>query len=105
MATNGTMAGVYSGKTFAAAFSNPSQLDILQIRSEGGTIVWNLSATGVASNNPVSPTKKALISRYQAQSVAAAWYNPSQLDILQVVSPVGDSVILHVDYLGVAHAG
>lgn len=109
-ATNGTVVGVFQGSTLAAAFTNPQQLDILQVVNEGGTVVYNLDRNGVNNTNPVSPTKvggipQALYQQNGASSLASAFPGnaATQLDLLQVISGVGGVLIFHVDYLGVAH--
>jgi hypothetical protein len=104
-ATDGTILGPYltNTGTFGGAFTNPSNLDVLQIVNEGGEVVWNLSHTGVASTDPASPTGEALIGRYAGSNVATAFKNASNLDLLQIYSSTGDSLIFHVDYLGTAH--
>jgi hypothetical protein len=59
-ATNGTRVGVFqtrlaSGQStasyFADAFTNPSQLDILQVINAGGNIHYNLNYLGVAAGS------------------------------------------------------
>jgi hypothetical protein len=58
--TNGSRVGVFFtrlpitatlAQIFADAFSNPSQLDILQVTNVGGNISYNLNYLGVASGS------------------------------------------------------
>ena len=102
-ATNGTMVGVYSGSSYATAFTNPSNLDLIQVVDEGGSVVWNLDYAGTANVNPGSPTSEALLAQYFGATLAAAFDNPSSLDLLQIISPVGGSVVNYVDYAGTTH--
>lgn len=102
-ASNGTVVGVFSGTSLGAAFTNPQSLDILQVINEGGTVVWNMTSAGVTNTNPASPTATALYQRVFGATLAVAWENLSQLDLLQVVNPSGQSVVFHVDYLGTAY--
>ena len=98
--TNGTVGvGQFFGATFKAAFTNPENLDVLQVVNQGGKVVWNLTFNGVASTNPASPTNGAL-SVYFGSSFAQAFNtNPDNLDVLQVVQS-GTKVIFSVDYQG-----
>ena len=102
-ATNGTLTGVYQGSSYATAFTNPQSLDLIQVINEGGKIVWNLTSTGVANTNPASPTGNTLLGQYFGSSFAAAFTNPSSLDLIQIVSPAGGNTVNYVDYAGVAH--
>lgn len=108
-ATNGTVIGQFRGTSWATAFTNPQQLDILQVLSiTGGTVKYNLTRTGVANTNPVSPTRvhgnpQALYQQNGAASLAAAFTNPLHLDLIQIISPTGGNIVAYVDYLGVVH--
>lgn len=106
-ATNGTVVGVFSGMSLATAFVNPQGLDILQVINEGGTVVYHLDKNGVNRTNPASPSKvggipMAMYQQNGASSLAVAFFNPGNLDLLQVISPTGQAVVFHVNYLGVA---
>ena len=106
--TNGTVVGVFHGGSIALAFTNPSQLDLIQIINQGGKVVWNLNYLGVAATNPTAPTTgptgiySAMLRQFFAPSLAAAFTNPGNLDILQIMQR-DYNPIFHVDYLGVAH--
>lgn len=107
-ATNGTVIGQFRGTSLVAAFTNPQGLDIIQVVSIGGTVVYNLTSTGVAHTNPVSPSlvhgnPQALYQQNGAASLAAAFTNPSNLDLIQIISPTGGNIVAYVDYLGVVH--
>ena len=102
-ATNGTLTGVYQGSSYATAFTNPESLDLIQVINEGGKVVWNLTSAGVANTNPASYTGNALLGQYFGSSFAAAFTNPSSLDLIQIVSPTGESIVNYVNYAGVAH--
>src|SRR5580704_4515974 len=84
--------------SFQSAFVNPLQLDILQVISFGGTVVWNLSYLGISIPSPPTWTKNqngipvALLGQFFAPSFTDAFTNPAQLDILQVVAP-GNAMI------------
>jgi hypothetical protein len=94
--------GSYPGASLAVAFTNPQRLDLLQVVNEGGNVVWSLSASGVASTNPTSPTRTAVLGQFEGSSFATAFPNPGRFDILQIVKP-GSGVVFHVDYLGNAN--
>jgi hypothetical protein len=98
--TNGTVGvGQFFGTTFESAFTNPENLDVLQVVNEGGKVVWNLTFHGVASTNPASPTNGALFTYFGSSFAQAFNTNPDNLDILQVVQS-GTKVIFSVDYQG-----
>jgi len=103
MATNGTLLGVFSGSSFAAAFTNPNSLDILQIVNEGGQVVYSVDSAGVTHTNPASPTSEALMWRLFGSSVANAFQNVDNLDLLQIYSPTGQTLEYHIDSTGTAH--
>lgn len=99
----GAIIGRFSGVTLAAAFTNPQHLDLFQVRQPNdGSCVFNVNYLGVAAAG-VSPTKQALIGKFSGATLAAAFSNPSRLDLLQVYQPNDGSIIYYVDYLGVAH--
>jgi hypothetical protein len=99
-ATNGTISvGPFFGENITTAFTNPSSLDIIQVKKEGGGVVWNLDKNGTATTNPVSPTAGALLTFLGASFAIAFGPNPDQLDILQVVQQ-GGKVVFSVDYQG-----
>jgi hypothetical protein len=103
-ATSGTLLGVFSGATFAAAFTNPAGLDVLQIVNEGGSVVYSIDSTGTAHTNPTSPTSESLMWRLQGSSISNAFQNdPSQLDLFQIYSPVGGALVYYVDFTGTTH--
>ncbi len=99
-ATNGAVHGVFQGAGFSTAFTNPSSQDILQVVNEGGSVVWNLTSAGVSNTNPASPTAKALWT-YFGSSLATAFTNPSNLDILQIYSGTGETLEQRVSSTGV----
>ena len=103
-ATNGTLLGVFSGATFAAAFTNPASLDVLQVVNEGGSVVYSIDSAGTAHTNPTSPTSEALMWLLQGSSLANAFQNEAnQLDLFQIYSPTGQTLEYYVDFSGVAH--
>ena len=103
-ATVGTVIGQFSGATLAAAFTNKSQQDLLQIiKPNDGSIIYNVDYLGVANANPVSPTPDTIIGRFSGDTLALTWRNPEQLDLFQVIVPNDGSIILWVDYLGVVN--
>jgi hypothetical protein len=91
-----------SGKNLAAAVSNPSKLDILQVVNEGGKVVWNLTSAGIgtATVNPAHPTNGALLGQYFGSSFKAAFSNPSNLDVLNVVNPNGGGSVMRLTSAG-----
>ena len=91
--------GPYQGSSLRTAFPNVQGLDIFQVINEGGRVVWNLNAVGVATNNPTKPTPGTLLGQYEGSNFQAAFPNPYQLNIFQVISQ-GGSVVFYVDYQG-----
>ena len=91
--------GSYQGSSLTTAFPNVQGLDIFQVINEGGQVVWNLNAVGVATNNPTKPTPGTLLGQYEGSNFQAAFPNPYQLNIFQVISQ-GGSVVFYVDYQG-----
>lgn len=88
--------GEYGGDTLPEAFYNPDGMDLLQVVNEGGNIVWNLSADGVSTFLPDSPTSKALVGRYEGESFVLAFPNPYGYDVFQVIGQ-GDNVAFWVN--------
>jgi len=94
-------------------------LDLLQIiiDGQGGgfnppTVALNVDHAGVVHNPAVNPTNGTRVGVFTttlaagdttAHYFANAFSNPSNLDILQVVSPTGGSVVKFLDYQGVSH--
>lgn len=90
------------GLTLAIAFSNPLNLDLIQVVDKQGNAGWNLTAGGVVNTNPASPTSNALLGRYRGATFAQAFSNnPMGYDVFQVVGPGGAS-IFHVNHAGTA---
>ena len=87
--------GTFGGSSITAAFKNPSQLDIIQVKNEGGDVVWNLTASGSENINPSNPTKGSLYIYFGASFTQAFGPNPNQFDIMQVVAQ-GNSVVFRV---------
>lgn len=104
--------GQVSGSSWAAAFANNVQtLDIFQIVDFGGNILLNVDSTGVVHNPASSPTNGTNYGPYQtrltsgttAALFADAFSNPSNQDILQLISPGGGSILNYIDANGVSH--
>lgn len=91
--------GPYRGNTLAESFKNSSQQDIIQVVNQGGNVIWSLDASGVATDNPSTPTSDAVLAKLYADSFSEAFRNPYQLNILQVINQ-GGNVIFYVDYQG-----
>jgi hypothetical protein len=105
-----------NGSSFATAYPQvggiAQNIDLLQIVDEGGNVLLNVDYAGVvhnpASGNTGNNTRIGQFltrrtSGTTAQLFADAFTNPSQQDILQVISPSGGSVAAYIDYLGVKH--
>ena len=112
------------GASVLAAYPNvggfgagPLNLDLLQIVNEGGSILLNVDKTGKVNNPAVAATTaaggvgQAVVGQFQvsltgspttAALFAAAFSNPSSLDIIQVIN-IGGNVSYWLDSLGVAH--
>lgn len=99
--TGAVFPGPYSGATLAAAFDNPTNLDLIQVVNHSGKVIWSASFNGTVTENPVNPTSKALLARLEGETFAAAFNNPDNLDILQIIG-AGGSVVYHINYLGVS---
>jgi hypothetical protein len=94
-------------------------LDLLQIVIQGedggfnpASVILNVDHAGVVHNPAVAATNGTRVGVFKtnlasgkttAQYFADAFANPSLLDILQVISPTGGSVVKFLDYLGVSH--
>lgn len=88
-------------------------LDLLQIvDNNGGVVLLNVDKSGTVHSPAVAATNGTRVGVFQtslsssattAQLFADAFTNPSLLDILQVVSPVGGNVVYWLDALGVSH--
>lgn len=86
-------------------------LDLLQIVDEGQGVLLNVDHAGVVHNPASAATNGTRVGVFQtllaagttAALFASAFANPSNLDILQVISPTGGSVVKFLDYLGVSH--
>lgn len=120
MAATGTaLIKQVTGTSWATAFPQVTpngiggqNLDILNIVDEGGNVLLNADYAG-AVHNPASGSTGSqtrigqfftrLASGTTAQLFADAFANPSNLDIVQVISPVGGNIAKYIDYLGVSH--
>jgi hypothetical protein len=121
-ATNGTILGQYNGVSLAAAFSNPSSLDLLQIvDNNGGKILANVNSAGTVTLNPTTATTGTILGQFESggsstlASIFASAFNyplgnPNNLDIFQVYSQIkapasagsgGQVLIGRLSYLGV----
>jgi len=106
-----------NGTSWANAFQQvggPVQnLDLLQIVSPTGeTVLLNVDYNGVVHNpasNATTPNTRVgqfrsnIASGTTAALFAATFTNPSNLDILQIISPTGGLVENYIDYQGVSH--
>ena len=109
------------GPSLAAALPQvggiASNLDILQLVDDNGDqVLVNVDYAGVVHNPAVSPTlangvgntrlgsyiTTAAPGSTTAQFFAAAFSNPSLLDVIQVCN-IGGNISYYRDYLGVAH--
>lgn len=104
----GAIIGRFSGATVAAAFTNPLALDLIQVIDDGGNVIFNVDSTGVAHDPAVSETTRggvpiALIGQYRGATIAEAFSNPSNLDLLQIIQPNDGSIVYYLDYLGADH--
>lgn len=93
-------------------------LDLLQIVGAGDpgsnppvpVVLLNVDHAGVVHNPAVAATNGTRVGQFHtnrlsgttAQLFADAFTNLSQLDILQVISPTGGSIVKYLDYLGVS---
>jgi hypothetical protein len=107
-----------SGTTVAGAWPQVTpngvgnqNLDLLQIVQEGGSTILNVDYLGTVHNPAVAPTNGTRLGVFftgltgspsTANLFANAFSNPSNLDILQVIS-LGGNINYYLDYLGVAH--
>jgi len=88
-------------------------LDLLQIVDNNGqSVLVNVDHAGVVHNPASSATNGTRVGVFEtnlasgdttAHYFANAFANPSLVDILQVISPTGGSVVKYLDYLGVSH--
>lgn len=106
-----------NGSSWANAFQQvggPAQnLDILQIVSPNGEkvllnvdyagVVHNPASGATGNNTRVGQFKSSLASGTTAALFAATFTNPTNLDILQVISPAGGVVVNYLDSVGVSH--
>lgn len=111
-ATSYSLIQSVQGSSWAAAYgAQGSALDIMQIVDAGGSTLLNITSTGVVHNPASGATKGTSVGVYEtsvssgttAQIVAAAFTNPQQYDILQLIAPAGGGVNNYIDYLGVSH--
>ncbi len=87
-------------------------LDLIQIVDEGQGVVLNVDHAGVVHNPASGATSGTRVGVFQtilasgnttAHYFANAFANPSNLDILQVITPSAGSIAKYLDYLGVSH--
>jgi hypothetical protein len=123
-ATNYAMLGSFNGISWANAFgpsttgAPANAMDILQIVDANGNILLNVDKAGVVHNPASSATTddsglpQTRLGAYRTHLTSAAttaamfadaFTNPSNLDIVQIISPTGGSVVNYLDYLGVSH--
>jgi len=101
--THGTIfPGIYFGSMLTVAFANPSGYDLMQVVNEGNQVVWNLTASGVATTNPTNPTSNAILGKFSGSNFSVAFPNPYRLDVLQVIDG-GGHVVFGVTYQGSAY--
>jgi hypothetical protein len=99
VATLQSLIGSYQGTSIVTAFYNPSNLDLLQVVDEGGSVIWNLDSLGNSNNNPLAPTSKALLARFFGSTFAQALPNPTLLNVIKIIQNSG-KVVFFVDYQG-----
>lgn len=76
--------------TIGAAVTNPLSLDLIQVVNQGGKVVHKVTSGGTSIPNPATSTNGALLGQYFGANFAAAFNNPSLLDIIQVIKePAG----------------
>jgi hypothetical protein len=75
-------------------------LDILQVVSAGGKVVWNMNSAGVIATNPASPTRTAHLGQFEGSSFSAAFPDPTNAksDFYQITQ--GSKVVYRIDYQG-----
>lgn len=118
MAATGTaVLQAQPGTSWATAFppvppNGGQNLDIIQIVAEGQGVVLNVDSSGVVHNPASNATNGTRLGVFEttllsgdttAHYFANAFTNPANLDIVQVISPTGQSVANYIDYLGVSH--
>lgn len=107
-----------SGQSLAVAYpqvGGPAQnLDIIQIVSEGSSVLLNVDFAGVVrkpGNTVAAQIGNTRLGSFQsrlsssasvAQLFADAFSNPSNQDIFQVIN-IGGNISYWLDFLGVAH--
>jgi len=105
-----------NGSSWATAYPQvqgiAQNLDLLQIVSPNGeSVLLNVDYAGVVHNPASGNTNGTRIGQFKSNIAsgttealfAATFTNPSNLDILQVVSPAGGNVVKYIDYAGVSH--
>lgn len=123
-ATNFAVLAQISGTSWANAFpqvGGPAQnRDILQIVDDSGmNVLVNVDYQGVVHNPAVNPTLVAgtagatRLGQFRVTGLdgtastaalfANAFSNPSNQDIVQIISPTGGSIVNYIDYQGVSH--
>lgn len=117
MATATALIGQYEGANVAGAFPQVTpngvgnqNLDLIQIVSEGGSVLINVDSAGAVHKPSVNPTNGTRIGVYltrlssassTAQIFADAFENLAQLDIIQIIN-VGGNIHYNLTYQGVA---
>jgi hypothetical protein len=92
------------GLILATAFSNPLNLDLVQVVNKRGKVVWNVTPGGEVNINSDSPTANTLLRQFCEATFAQAFAeNPMEYDVFQVVGP-GGVRIFHVDHADAALA-
>jgi hypothetical protein len=118
MAPTGTavyqQASTQQGSTLATAYTNPSNLDLLQIVSKkGGAVLLNVDHAGAVHKPASGATGDTIIGDFAtnfqssdnatvAQLFADTFSNPSKQDIIQAIN-IGGNVHYYLDFQGVAH--
>jgi hypothetical protein len=87
------------------AFSqnNRQQLDLIQVQSRGGRVVWKLDYTGAAIVNPATWTQDTLLGQFAGASFQDAFQNYNanilQQDLIQIADS-GGNVVWLLDHTG-----
>ena len=105
-----------NGSSWATALpqvGGPAQnADIINIVDQGGNVILNVDYAGVVHNPASAATgintrlgqyQSSIASGTTAAIIAATFTNPSNQDIIQVLTSNGGSVAKYIDYLGVSH--
>ncbi len=115
MAATGTaLIAAQPGSSWDVAFPAVSgqNLDVLQIVDEGQGVVLNVDHAGVVHNPAVSATNGTRLGVFQTSLASGdttahyftnAFSNPANLDIVQIISPTGGSIVKYLDFQGVSH--